>query len=80
MVLQPSQQAVHSPYTFEHVEDQPDHVLHLLIGIHLVITVGGADIAHGRVVEHFPTPRFVPRAFLHSTLENVQLRFAHRPF
>src|SRR5439155_892544 len=77
---EPAQQSAHTATPGELTEDQTHDRLHLLVGIDHEVAGNRAHVTDRRVIEHFTSLRFVPHAFLKTTLKYVQLRFTHRCF
>ena len=63
----------------EQLEHQPDRRLRLLVGIEHHLARRAPQIAHRHRLAELAPPRLRPAAFQHARLEDVQLRFRHRP-
>ena len=74
---QVAQQPVQGPLAIELVEDQPHHLLRLLVGVQGQAASRLADIADRRVVEQLAAAGLVQPPLVHPGAEEVQLGLAH---
>ena len=76
---QVTQQAVQAPLAIELVEDDPHHLLSLLVGVQGQPAAGFAHVADRRVVEQLAAAGLVQPPFVHPDAEEMQLGLAHDP-
>ena len=65
--------------SLEQIEHQTDRRLCLLIGIEHHLAGWAPQITHGHRLAELAPPSFGSATFQHARLEDVQLRFRHRP-
>ena len=73
------QHAVHRPLPVELVEDQPDDVLGLLVGVERDLPGRLLDVPGRDADDQLPAAGLVQLALVHPLLEDVQLRLVHHP-
>jgi hypothetical protein len=77
---QVAQQCADRPLPLELLEDEPHHALRLLVGVEGETAARRLDVADGGVVVDFAPAGLVEQALVHAVAQEVDFRFAHRPF
>lgn len=80
MLDQVLEQRMQRSQFLEFPENQPDHLLHLLVRVQLNLTVSITNVAGRCGRTQRTSASFVEFALVHPVLENVQFRFAHGAF
>jgi hypothetical protein len=63
----------------EDIKDEPKDALRLRIRIPLLVPIGAAHVAHGRMMQALTASRLVPHAFTPPAVEDGEVRVAHHP-
>jgi hypothetical protein len=73
------QHSMQTALRLEDIKDEPNDALRLRIRIPLLVPIGAAHVAHGRMMQALTASRLVPHAFKPPAVEDGEVRVAHHP-